>query len=152
MTLKLCIQDNDWRTAHKNTDSRAAHDSTDSCAVHELLFTCNTRSLTRVLLTIACSTRRIVRVQHTKYGLHALHEFYLRAAHFVSHTSVDLVTRQKLKTTHALGTRECQLRRELYRSYVLPYSNIVPIWLLYIISIAIGIQIVAMHVIILYNV
>ena len=77
---------NDWLAAHENTDTHAAHDNVDSHAAHEFLLECNTRSLTRVCL---CSTRCIARVQHTKYGLRALHEFYSRAEHFVSHACAD---------------------------------------------------------------
>ena len=74
--------------AHENTDSHVAHDNTDSHAAshaaHKFLLVCNAQSLTRMLLT---------RVQHTTYLLRAahdtLHEFYLRAAHFVSHASFD---------------------------------------------------------------
>ena len=78
MTLKLCIQDNDWRAAHENTDSRAVHDNADSRAAGSLA--CSTRILTHVQYTksdscasyqrathdilLACSTRNIPRVHY----------------------------------------------------------------------------------------
>ena len=92
-------QRNNWPARMQRTNSY-------SCATHEVWHLC---------FLLACRTWCITRMQHTKYGSRALHEFYSQAAHFMSHVCVDWVTRQKLKTTPVLGARRYQLRRELCR-------------------------------------
>ena len=69
MTLKLCIQDNDW-LQHTRILTCVQHMIIliSSCAAHEFLLAYNTRSLTPVLLTS---------MQHTTYHSHSAHEIWL---------------------------------------------------------------------------
>ena len=87
-----------------------------TCVQHTNSYSSATHKVWLACFLLACSTWRIAHVQYTKYGSRALHEFYSRAARFVSHACADWVTRQKLKTMRVLGARECQLRHELYHN------------------------------------